>query len=217
MTQALGHALDAACRRFEGVALCAEGGQYSYGQLDALAGDGGGAAARGRPGGRRAGACDGLEPAARHRRDARRVARGRRGRGRASQLAGGLDGGARAAHRHALAHRPAGAARRRQCAVVRVGAAAAKTRAAARCRADHLHLGVDRRAEGRGHRPRRLPGQAGPHPVAAALWRRRSRAAGAEPELRLRPVGQPADVAARRHAAHVAQVRGLGLRRHAGR
>ncbi len=38
MTQALGRALDAACRRLEGVALCAEGGQYSYGQLDALAG-----------------------------------------------------------------------------------------------------------------------------------------------------------------------------------
>jgi len=39
VTQALGRALDAACRRFEGVALSAEGGQYGYGQLDVLAGE----------------------------------------------------------------------------------------------------------------------------------------------------------------------------------
>lgn len=39
MTQALGKALDAACRQFDAVALSAEGQQFRYGQLDALAGE----------------------------------------------------------------------------------------------------------------------------------------------------------------------------------
>jgi long-chain acyl-CoA synthetase len=39
MTQVLGQTLDAACQRFDGVALCAEGQSIGYGRLDALAAD----------------------------------------------------------------------------------------------------------------------------------------------------------------------------------